>query len=297
MAFTLVGSVMLTAMGVIDRPEAGVVAMARNFYGYLAVKETCWDDDDKSDCTRTLFHGRIIHGLQYTDPLRSAEATSYYVNSSGVGVAVEQYPRDGNEGMRVAVIGLGTGTMAAHAQKRDVYNFYEIDPKVVRLSDAWFTYRANCAGKTNVILGDARIQMEREPDQNYDVIVIDAFSGDAIPAHLLTEEAFAIYLRHLRKDKSGETVGIIAVHISNRYLDLKPVVAAVARRYDLPAQMISVDDDVVDDGFASEWILLTRNERFWNQPLVAISKQSLDVPEDKELLWTDQRSNLFEILK
>lgn len=296
MAAVLLGSIMLVASAVIDQPGENVLAISRNFYGTLAVKS--YGDDGTESAGRGLYHGRILHGYQYTDPLRENEPTTYYVSASGAGIAVEQFPRERGRGLRVAVIGLGAGTMAAHGQKGDVYRFYEIDPKVIRLSDEYFTFRKNSLADTEVVLGDARIQMEREEDQDYDVIVVDAFSGDAIPAHLLTEEAFKIYERHLRKNADGEPDGVLAIHVSNRYLDLEPVVAALARKFDYTAIEVHADEGDDSGDTASDWVLLTRNERFLSNPFLLLHGEPMELEEgQKELLWTDQKSNLFEILK
>jgi hypothetical protein len=302
LAFVLVGSMMMVASAVIDKPGDRVLALSRNFYGTLAVKT--WGEEGTAREGRGLYHGRILHGFQYTDPLREMEPTTYYVSESGAGMAVEIFPRDPKRGMRVAVIGLGAGTMAAHGQTGDVYRFYDIDPKVIRLSDEFFTFRKNSKAKTEVILGDARIQMEREPEQNYDVIVVDAFSGDAIPAHLLTAEALKIYERHLRKDDEGNPEGIIAVHVSNRYLDLEPVVMALAQKFGYTAIEVHAGDGDDSGDTASDWVLLTRNQRFLSNPYVLNHSEPLALDSDpkskkvkKPLLWTDQHSSLFEILK
>jgi spermidine synthase len=219
------------------------------------------------------------------------------VPSSGGGLAVEQYPRLERQGLRVAVIGLGTGTMAAYGKQGDVYRFYDIDPKVVAISERYFTFRAHSEAQIEIVLGDARVRMEREPDQKYDVIVLDAFSGDAIPAHLLTEEAIRVYERHLRKNSLGQSSGIIAVHISNRYLDLKPVVAALARKFEFPARIAHVEEGFQHGDTGSDWILLTRNQEFWHNPAVEMLTQPLQLDEGKqELLWTDQRSSLLPLM-
>jgi hypothetical protein len=296
LAFMLVGSIMLVASAVIDKPGDDVLALSRNFYGTLAVK----NDDNEGDGSdgRGLYHGRILHGFQYTDPLRENEATTYYVSASGAGIAVEQFPREAGKGLRVAVIGLGAGTMAAHGQTGDVYRFYDIDPKVIRLSDEFFTFRKNSPAETEVVLGDARIQMEREADQNYDVIVVDAFSGDAIPAHLLTAEAIEIYERHLRKDANGQPDGVIAVHVSNRYLDLEPVVAALAKKFNYTALEVHAPEGTDAGDTASDWVLLTRNERLLANSFLLNHSEPLQLEDGrKELMWTDQRSSLLEILK
>src|SRR5262249_42560872 len=160
---------------------------------------------------------RIWHGFQYLDKSRWLEPTTYYVAGTGAALAVTENPRRG-QGLRVAVIGLGTGSIAAHGRKGDIFRFHGTDPKIVYISRQYFHYLdEEKPAKTEVVLGDARISMERElkaGSQNYDAIVLDAFSGDAIPAHLLTAESFGLYEKHLRKDDAGNPAGVIAVHIS-----------------------------------------------------------------------------------
>ncbi len=231
---------------------------------------------------------------------RELVPNTYYLPNCGVGIAAESYPRTPSEGMKVAVIGLGTGTMVTHGKTGDFYRFYDIDPKVLDISEKYFTYRAKAPATKDVVLGDARIRMEREEPQNYDLIVLDAFSGDAIPSHLLTDEAFAQYVRHVRKSADGKVQGIIAVHISNRYLNLQPVVAALSRKYNIPAKAFHLEEGENGGGNAdtgSDWILLTSNEEFWKKPAVAAAAANLDVKRDQELLWTDQRSSLWPILE
>jgi hypothetical protein len=298
-AFMVVGSTLLVAKANYESIDEEAVAVVRNFYGVLAVKRL--DQDDPAESGRALYHGRILHGFQFDDPARELLPNTYYVPTCGVGLAAEQYPREPGKGMKVGVIGLGTGTMSTHGISGDHYRFYDIDPKVVAISDQYFTYRKKTPPTKEIILGDARIKLEREPPQNYDLIVLDAFSGDAIPAHLLTAEAFAQYLRHLkRKDPQSDPTGIIAVHISNRYIDLEPVVAALARKYAIPAKVFHVEEGENGGGngdTGSDWILVSHNQEFWNNPTVAALAQPLAVARDKELLWTDQRSSLWPILK
>jgi hypothetical protein len=354
-AFVVAGTVLLVAKSVYEPIEEGTV-IDRNFYGVLSVKKL--NQDDPSNAGRALYHGRILHGFQFRQPIepgetvlyrapgasqpeeyrvdrielgkavlvdpdgheikkdlaswdlelanpdedwpRELDPNTYYLPSTGVGLAASEYPRLVGQGMKVGVIGLGTGTMITHGKAGDTYRFYDIDPKVVAMQDKYFTYLRKSPAESEVVLGDARIRMEREPDQSYDLIVLDAFSGDAIPGHLLTVEAFEQYLRHLKKNNQGEPVGIIAVHISNRYLDLEPVVAALARRFELPAKIFHVEegDNGNDNGdTGSDWILLSRNDEFWHSPSVELMAQPLTVKPEKELLWTDQQRSLVPILK
>ncbi|QDU31526.1 spermidine synthase [Anatilimnocola aggregata] len=298
-AVMIMGGVLFVITSTYEPLSPETEAVMRNFYGTLTVKKHEVDDETVA---HRLVHGGILHGYQFIDPIRRLEATTYYVNESGAGVAVLQYPRTAGQGMRVAVVGLGSGTMAAHAQQGDVYRFYEIDPKVIVISDRFFTFRRDAeerGAKTEVILGDARIRMEKEADQKYDVIILDAFSGDAIPAHLLTVESLELYKRHLRKDADGKIMGVLAVHISNKHLDLAPVVAALARRNDLLAIQVSADESPYEpDAFTgSDWILLTQNEQFVNADLVANLSTPLAIAREDEVLWTDTHSSLLPILK
>jgi spermidine synthase len=295
-AFILIGGLLLVAKGNIENPEKNVIAEVRNFYGTVRVEEK-GEDEYRG---RYLYNGRIWHGFQYLDPARQIEATTYYVNGTGAALAVQQHPR-ASGGLRIAVIGLGTGSMAAHCKAGDMIRFYDIDPKVVDVARKYFTYLdKNHAGKQNteVVLGDARISMERElkekGSQEFDVIVLDAFSSDAIPAHLLTVESFDLYDKHLRKE-NGKTTGIMAIHISNRYLDLEPVVLAIAEKFGYQTWNVHKDeeDGPIDTG--SDWVLASKNEAFMNNPAVKEAGVALD--PNKKLLWTDPFTALYPILK
>ena len=197
-------------------------------------------------------------------------------------------------------------------QKGDVYRFYDIDPKVLKVATEHFTYLEKIPAardaKVEVVMGDGRLSMERELKElgplNYDVIHLDAFSGDAIPAHLLTDESFGLYEKHLRHEErtdeaTGKKVsvptGIIVVHISNRYLDLEPVVAAIARKYKYQTWAVHKREEGGPTDTASDWILVTKNEEFLNNPNVKLAGEPLR--PKKELLWTDQFTALFPIMK
>ena len=296
-AFFIVGGVLLIAKGTVEGVEDDVVAIERNFYGTVKV-QLLEDDEDPTGSGLALYNGRIWHGFQYTEPSRRMEPSTYYVNNTGAAIAVNRHPRR-DETLRVAVIGLGTGTMAVHGREGDLFRFYDIDPKIERVARKHFSYLdPNNPAKTEVILGDARISMERELKTegpgNYDLIVLDAFSGDAIPAHLLTDEAFAIYDQHLRRD-NGVPMGIVAVHISNRYLDLEPVVAAIANKHGYKTMLFHTEEGFAASDTGSDWVLVTQNEEFLNDSVVS----SLGKPLQPkfELLWTDQRTSLLPILQ
>jgi SAM-dependent methyltransferase len=257
---------------------------ARNFYGALRVRESGEDEE----AVRTLLHGGISHGEQYLDPSRRRWITSYYAPASGVGLAIEQSRGRGRQ--KVGVVGLGAGTLAAYGRPGDAYRFYEINPLVLRLARTEFTFLSDSRAAVEVVLGDARLSLEREAPQEFDVLAVDAFSGDSIPVHLLTREAFAEYQRHLAP------AGLLAVHVSNRYLDLAPVVGLAARAAGREARLV-VNEDDDDLGISgSDWILVGGPESALCQPL--LRDASKEVPLLRGLRpWTDDFSNLYRILK
>jgi spermidine synthase len=195
-------------------------------------------------------------------------------------------------GRRVGAVGLGSGTLAAWGRPGDTFRFYEINDDVARLATSTFTYLKDSKAKTELVMGDARLSMEREADQKYDIIILDAFSSDAIPVHLLTLEAFAHYQRHLTKD------GVIVIHVSNRYLDLHPIVYRIAEKIGMPAITIDdTDSSAEDDGFyGSDWILLTRNTDLLQQPLLRDVTSAPVEFSARVLPWTDERSDLLRIM-
>jgi hypothetical protein len=289
-AFFIVGGLLLVSKGTVEGVGEGVVAIERNFYGTVKVQELP-DEEDPTGSGLALYNGRIWHGFQYSEPSRRMEPTTYYINNTGAALAVNRHPRR-SESLKVGVIGLGTGSMAVHARDGDEFRFYEIDEKIWRIARNHFTYLEESGAE--VILGDARISMEREPDQNYDVIVLDAFSGDAIPAHLLTDEAFAMYHRHLRRD-GDKPMGIVAVHISNRYLDLEPVVFAIAKKHGYETRLFHTEEGFSASDTGSDWIVVTQNKEFLSDSVVTSLGQPLK--PKFELLWTDQRTSLLPILQ
>lgn len=266
----------------------GALSVTRGFYGVLKVTEA--DKDDPTRHHLTLQHGATIHGLQYQDKEKRTFPSSYYTSTSGIGRLLRTYKPEG--GRRVAAVGLGSGTLASWGRKGDTFRFYEINHDVARLATSTFTYLKESKAKTELVMGDARLSMEREADQQYDVIVLDAFSSDAIPVHLLTLEAFAHYQRHLKKG------GAIVVHVSNRYLDLHPVVYRIAEKIGFPAITIDDTESVLDDeGFyGSDWIILTRDAELLQQPLLHDVTSPPVEFSARVLPWTDERSDLLRIL-
>ena len=271
--------------GFSDRQD--VRAASRSFYGVLRVKEY----GEPGDVThlRRLVHGTIMHGEQFTHETLRRKPTTYYEASSGVGVAIAS--REGRP-LRVGVVGLGTGTIAAYGRAGDLYRFYEIDPDVVRVARSDFTYLSDSAAKIEIALGDARLTLEREAPQRFDVLAVDAFSSDAIPVHLITREALAVYLRHTGED------GIVAFHVSNRFLDLVPVVARVARENGVHAVLVQDDPDEDEDRRSrTDWVLVSRDPKALQRE--AIMKANAEAPQDRRewRTWTDDYSNLVQILR
>jgi hypothetical protein len=280
----MAGAMIAVLVFYVRSERQATVARTRDFYGALRVQE--FSANIKIPY-RMLLHGTIEHGAQFLSWPENRNPTSYYGRRSGVGLAL-RFCCDGPK--RVGVIGLGTGTTAAYGKARDTFRFYEIDPQVVRIANGWFSYLKQTPATTEIVLGDARLSLESEPPQEFDVLVVDAFSGDAIPVHLLTREAFALYSRHLKPN------GVLAVHISNTYVDLAPVVKLLAEDANYAYREITSGDD--DPGLisAADWVLVTRNQEFLNIPETFAGSQNIEVPE-KLRVWTDDDNNLFQVLK
>jgi SAM-dependent methyltransferase len=258
--------------------------MTRNFYGTLRVKDT--GQPNEQGAVRRLMHGVIMHGEQYLAPERRNEPTTYYGSTSGIARLIRTVQR---QPMRVGVVGLGTGTLAAYSRPGDVYRFYEINPQVIDVARREFTYLGDSKAKIETVLGDARLAMEREPPQQYDVLVIDAFSSDSIPVHLITREAVAVYLRHMKPD------GVIAFHVTNRFLRLAPVVKRIADDQRLKIVLL-VDEAEESDLSKTDWVLVARNEAVLGRPEIAEGRDEIiDIPRMR--VWTDDFNNLFQILK
>ena len=273
------------AWGIVEFYQNTVVA-TRNFYGVLRVQ--AYGDENSEYRRRSLVHGTILHGTQYVAPGLRRQPATYYTGTSGIGRAIESL-HPSITPIRVGVIGLGTGTIAAYGSKGDVYRFYDINPAVVDIARRDFTYLSDSEATIEIALGDARLSLEREPPQQFDVLAIDAFSSDAIPVHLITYEALAIYLKHVKPD------GIVAFHVTNRYLDLVPVVEALARAHGVASTWVRDD---AEEGLASrsDWVLIARDAaRLDRAPIAEASEPAESRPDWR--LWTDDFNNLFQVLK
>ncbi len=263
-------------------------AIERNFYGVLRVVDV--QEEVTSRPSRDMVHGRVVHGRQFLDEAGRRQPATYYSLSSGAGRVLGQTELQANsaEGRRIGVVGLGAGTLAVYARPGDHMRFYEINPDVIDLAWKHFSFLEDCEAEVKVLPGDARLVLEQEADQQFDVLVLDAFSGDAIPVHLLTTEAMQIYSRHLSHD------GVLAVHISNSYFDLEPVVRALGDEFGLTARVQACERGA-DGGVALEsvWMLLCREPEVLTKALGPDSAAA----NSRTVLWTDDRNNLLNVLR
>jgi spermidine synthase/MFS family permease len=280
----------ISACAVYDgmRYQRDVRVAARSFYGVLRVKEYGLEGEESH--LRRLVHGAIMHGEQYMHEKFRTLLTTYYHEESGIGGAIRSL---GERPARVGIIGLGVGTIAAYGRPGDVYRFYDIDSRVMQVALHEFTYLTDSKAKVELALGDARLTLEREPPRNFDVLAVDAFSSDAIPVHLITREALGVYLKHVKPD------GIVAFHVSNRFLDLIPVVARLAREHGAHVVLVRDDPDEEADARRSrtDWVLVSRDAAaLKRKPIV---ERGAEEPEDRPdwRTWTDDYSNLIQILK
>ena len=259
----------------------GVTWKGRNFYGSLKVFTQVRDG------YRSMLHGQIIHGQQFIAPEKQQLPTSYFTHDAGVGLALDAKAAQGP--LRVGVIGVGAGTLLTYGRKEDVYHLYEIDPLVIQLAKQEFTFIRDAKAKTDIVLGDARLQLESESPQNFDVLVVDAFSGDSVPVHLLTREAFAVYFKHLKPN------GVLAVHITNAFLDLVPVVQTAADHFGKQIRLVDHVGDFTKLSFTSRWALVTADAKFFDNPMLKNAK----VLEERNDFtpWRDDYSSLLSVYR
>lgn len=271
---------------------AGVAALAlvpvedhyRNFYGVLRISEIV----KVGGGTRFLYHGATRHGQQNLDSVRALEPTAYYGTNSGVGLAFRVLPP--GEPWRVGVVGLGVGTVMSYGRTGDVFRFYEINPLVTRLARDKFTFLSQGKARSEVLQGDARLTLQREEPQRYDLLMVDAFSSDSIPVHLLTREAFDVYLRHLKPD------GLLVLHMSNKHLDLSPVFADQLAAFDLHGT--GVRDATEGDGLLeSVYVVASRDPARIAAIQALHPDNALEGVHPVPRPWTDDYSNPLSLLK
>jgi hypothetical protein len=263
--------------------------MMRNFYGVVRTR-------DFKDPTpfRAMYHGAINHGGQLLEEHAKMEPTSYFGRTSGYGRVFASLPAEGQR--RIGIIGLGAGAIAAYARKGDVFRFYEIDPQVAAVALREFTFLKDSGAVTDVILGDGRLSLEREKDQQYDLLAIDAFSGDSIPMHLVTREAMTTYVRHLKPD------GVLVFQATNRFVDIAPVVERLAAEFGYTAVMVSdwpENDGSRDNHYwvsSTDQIIVTKNKKILEAEAVKSVSRPLEARPGFRV-WTDDFYNLVQVLK
>lgn len=277
------GALLLVLVEDISFKYNGNIAMKRNFYGVLSVEE----NGEGQDHYLALSHGAVYHGMQYSDETRSRQAVSYYGEDSGVAQSF-RYLKKHRQSLRIGVVGLGVGTLAAYGRAADEIRIYEIDPDVYALAQSHFTYLRDCLSKLEVVLGDGRLSLAQEAPREFDILVLDAFSGGSIPVHLLTREAFEVYLKHVKPN------GAIVCNISNRYLDLAPVMQAHADQVGFHTAFVDSPGDEDRLVLDATWITISENRgliRFLELQRYAKS------PGEKRVTWTDEKASPLHIMR
>jgi hypothetical protein len=274
-------------LGKVRGYDRGDRMVARNFYGALSVRDS---GGSGAQAVRTLYSGTIVHGEQLLAPGRSRTAASYYGPASGVGLLLREEGR-APQRIQVGVIGLGVGTIATYGRAGDAYRFYEIDPLDITVARTQFSFLRESRAHVDVVPGDGRLSLEREPDQRFNVLAVDAFTGDSIPIHLLTVQAFQLYFGHLVSN------GVLAVHVSNRFLNLAPVVARAAGALGKQAVLIESPGDAGETIIKkAEWILITADQRL--AATLARTGQGVFVAGNNGTrLWTDDYSDVLGSLR
>ena len=294
LALTIIVSLGVTACAEVRSARV----MVRNFYGVLRIIDQVAPNIVvvKGDASQPLgadsrfeklMNGTIDHGLQFLSPARRRQPTSYYGPDSGAGITLKAAGFTGP--LNVGVIGLGVGTLAAYGRHGDRYTFYEINPLVVQIASQEFSFLRDSEAKVDIVLGDGRLSLEQERPRAFDVLVVDAFAGDSIPVHLLSREAFELYFRHLRPE------GVLALHISNQFLNLAPVAAGAARWLGKDAVLVESKADSPRGIYRATWVLVGNRQAFLGKPDIekAGTLFSGDAPQ---IQWTDDYSSLFKIL-
>lgn len=290
--FTFVLACLMLALGGWQQIRVSRVEMARerSFFGIYTIHTGGFSN------TRRLMHGTTLHGAQSLDPETSTVPLTYYARQSGVGRAMRAAPALYGPGARIGVVGMGTASLSCYAQPDQAWTFYEIDPLIVRLAsnDRVFSFVSQCKPDIAVVLGDARLKLQETAANSFDILAVDAFSSDAIPLHLMTKEAFQTYMRTLSPE------GVLLVHVSNRYLDLEPVVAAIAEDLGLKARTLTYQPDSAQSSAgetASIWIAITASDvamqklrdqgGYWHQIR----------PLESARAWTDNFASVIPVLK
>ena len=301
----LIGGGVAAALGtvalgvVLLRDARGVnreaLRQTRNFYGTVRVFE--YNLDNPLGAMQVMVHGRILHGFQYLAPEKRAAHTGYYGPNSGLGVAMQNHPMRGRAPLHVGVIGLGAGMVASYAERGDTFTLYEINDTVSTFAEQQFTYLSDArarGAKVDTLIGDARLVLDRQlregAPQGFDVLLLDAFTSDAVPVHLLTREAFDLYWKHLKPD------GVLAVNISNRHVDLSPVLRGVGGAEGKDVRWVSGQPDDAAGVLPSVWVLISANRAFFDAPKVASALATWPEGAREPMIWTDDYSTIYDLL-
>ena len=293
---TVVGAVALSAFLIQDAwgDNRQALRQTRNFFGTVRVFE--FNTSSPTDAMQAMVHGRILHGFQFLAPDRRAAHTGYYGPGSGINLAMKQHPARG-KGMHVAVVGLGAGMLASFAERSDRYTMYEINDTVITFAEDQFTYMDDARARgaqIETLLGDGRLVLDRQlkdgGPEAFDILVLDAFTSDAVPMHLLTQEAFDLYWKHLKPDS------VLAVNISNRHVDLSPIVRGAAAANGKEAHWVSGPADNATGVLNSVWVLVTSNRAFLDAPDVARTLAPWPDNSFPPMVWTDDFSTIYDLL-
>jgi len=284
-----IAALVLAFLPYLTAPPYRITTVLRNFYGVLRVEEFAATSEEPA--RRDLINGAIVHGIERLDAKLEpgTQATTYFGPESGAAIALNDVHQRG--AIHAGIIGLGAGTLAVYGKPGDRFRFYEINPLDVQVARAQFDFLGHSRAQIEIVPGDARISLEREPQQDFDVLLVDAFSGDAIPVHLLTRESFELYFRHLKPD------GLLALHVSNKFLNLAPVVEAAARLLGAQTKTITNDADKKNDIYTATWVLVYRNRA---APTGTEAESNLPHWSRSDITvqpWTDDYSSLFRILR
>ncbi len=268
------------------------LVITRNFYGVIKIRKM-----DGEIPQYMMAHGAINHGSQAIDEPYRSQPTTYYTQSSGIGITLLNHPRRvAGQPMRIGVIGLGVGVLASYGQPGDVIRFYEIDPHVIQYAQdtRYFHFLSDSKAQIDMVLGDGRMSLERELEeggsQQYDLLVLDAFSGDSIPAHLVSREAIELYQKHLAPG------GVLAFNISNRHINLEPVLALAGQHFNLPGVLLQQQKPTELLGATSTWVVFSPEPRLFDVPDIAALKRDLKTIPGIHM-WTDDYGNLFQVLR
>ncbi|MEP2652551.1 MAG: fused MFS/spermidine synthase, partial [Paraglaciecola sp.] len=263
------------------------IAQVRNFYGYLSIK----DIHTEQGVSRIMVDGTTVHGSQILHTGVN-QAIDYYASNTGVSIAIAHAKQKAQ--MHMAVIGLGAGVLAQQGRKNDHITFYEINPAVKDFALSYFSYLNSAEATIQVVLGDGRISLQQNLNVNHkntlDILVIDAFSSDAIPTHLLTKEAFEVYWQHLKPN------GLLVIHTSNNHLDLKPVIYALGNHQNKQSLVFNNSQNQ-NTKYVSEWVVVTNEQTFIHKPQVLIHAKNLKYSNQQSTNWTDDFNSLLSVLK